>query len=231
MSLLNGRAIRDWCMDKFFAKENMLNTEEEVTQNTEQGKSVDALVIKEVFQSVSDGKGLIASAITDKGVATDAKDTFQKMATNISKIESGGESGNFPISSPYHFVFSSYEIPFSTGAGNFTCPFAFNKLTKLIVTKVYMYLKKPSTSNGSGRIRIEIIGIREGEESLTVIEYWGDSLSATETSEVVINITTETEIDLSGYKSIEGIRILKYGVSGTVVQVAATIKFEADLYF
>ena len=40
--------------------------------------------INEVFQSVSNGKNLIASAITDKGVATSNTDTFQTMADNIS---------------------------------------------------------------------------------------------------------------------------------------------------
>jgi len=45
--------------------------------------------IEEVFQSVSNGKELIADAITDKGVETSATDTFETMATNISQISSG----------------------------------------------------------------------------------------------------------------------------------------------
>ena len=44
--------------------------------------------INEVFQDVDNGKTLIASAITDKGVATSNNDTFQVMADNISKINS-----------------------------------------------------------------------------------------------------------------------------------------------
>lgn len=39
--------------------------------------------------SVSNGKSLIASAITDKGVSTASDATFQTMATNISQIKSG----------------------------------------------------------------------------------------------------------------------------------------------
>ena len=38
------------------------------------------------FQSVSSGKSLIASAITDKGVTTASDATFETMATNISNI-------------------------------------------------------------------------------------------------------------------------------------------------
>ena len=50
------------------------------------------LAVNECFQSVSNGKTLIASAITDKRVATDATATFAQMAENISKIVLG--SGN-----------------------------------------------------------------------------------------------------------------------------------------
>lgn len=42
--------------------------------------------INEVFQYASNGKTLIAQAITGKGVATSNTDTFQTMATNISLI-------------------------------------------------------------------------------------------------------------------------------------------------
>lgn len=43
--------------------------------------------LTEVFQNVSNGKKLIASAITDKGINTSNIDTFQTMANNINKIE------------------------------------------------------------------------------------------------------------------------------------------------
>ena len=42
--------------------------------------------INELFQFVSNGKELIASAITDKGVITSKTDTFQQMANNIRSI-------------------------------------------------------------------------------------------------------------------------------------------------
>lgn len=46
----------------------------------------------ELFQSVSNGKILVASAITDKGVSTDATDTFATMADNINQISTGVET-------------------------------------------------------------------------------------------------------------------------------------------
>lgn len=45
--------------------------------------------LDECFQSVSDGKALVASAITDKKVPTDATATFEEMANNISSIVLG----------------------------------------------------------------------------------------------------------------------------------------------
>lgn len=45
--------------------------------------------ITEVKKSVSDGKSKVASAITGKGVDTEATDTFDTMAENIGKIQTG----------------------------------------------------------------------------------------------------------------------------------------------
>ncbi len=97
MSFLDPRAMRDWCRQNFLSNDDVLKTKEDVTANAEAGKTVDALVVKEVFQSVSDGKKLLASAITDKGVLTDATASFEVMADSISQIESGG--GDFNIGS------------------------------------------------------------------------------------------------------------------------------------
>lgn len=57
-------------------------------------EALDELVekVNECFQSVSDGKELIASAITDKNISTDANETFATMAANIRQISTG--SGN-----------------------------------------------------------------------------------------------------------------------------------------
>ena len=49
--------------------------------------------LKECFQYVSDGKTLIASAIIDMGVQTEATATFDQMATNIRSIQTGVSAG------------------------------------------------------------------------------------------------------------------------------------------
>lgn len=46
----------------------------------------------ELFQSVSNGKSLVASAITGKGIITDATATFATMASNINNIKTGVET-------------------------------------------------------------------------------------------------------------------------------------------
>ena len=60
----------------------------ETSENPVQNKLITARM-NEVFQSVSDGKSKIAAAITDKGINTAADATFNTMANNISKIETG----------------------------------------------------------------------------------------------------------------------------------------------
>ena len=61
--------------------------------NTTSGMTADNVqdALDEVFQSVSNGKELIADAITDKGVSTSATDSFQTMATNIENLTVWGK--------------------------------------------------------------------------------------------------------------------------------------------
>ena len=63
----------------------------ETSENPVQNKVITSK-LNEVFQSVSDGKSKIAAAITDKGISTAADATFNTMANNISKIETGSST-------------------------------------------------------------------------------------------------------------------------------------------
>lgn len=64
------------------------DTLSDTSENPVQNKVIKGELDK-VFQSVSDGKSKIAAAITDKGINTAADATFNTMANNISKIETG----------------------------------------------------------------------------------------------------------------------------------------------
>lgn len=50
--------------------------------------------LSEVFTNVSNGKQIVANAITDKGVVTSENDTFATMAQNIRNIETGVDTSD-----------------------------------------------------------------------------------------------------------------------------------------
>ena len=96
--------------------------------------------LQEVFQSVSNGKNLIASAITDKGVDTLADATFEQMADNIEKI-SGFEA-----------------IPFAMGTINF------NSSRNIIIdiSKTYFVITGLEISNAISTNRMAQYSIING---------------------------------------------------------------------
>lgn len=70
------------------------------------------LEIEAIKKSVSDGKILLADAITQQGVITEADSTLRFMAENISRIRSGGG-----YSGPYYsnFKIKNYQVPIYNG--------------------------------------------------------------------------------------------------------------------
>ena len=70
--------------------------------------------VTQVKKSVSDGKSKVASAITEKGVSTEATDTFDTMAENIRKISSGEMYGLCvlwePWANPYGVTSNNYGL-------------------------------------------------------------------------------------------------------------------------
>lgn len=76
--------------------------------------------LNELFQSASNGKTLIANAITGKGVKTNATDSFQTMATNIENI-SGGSGGITPTGTKEITQNGTYDVTnFATVLVNIT---------------------------------------------------------------------------------------------------------------
>lgn len=107
--------------------------------NTETGISAENVqsAIDEVFTYVSNGKALIAEAITDKGVETSATATFSEMAYNIEQISGGGSSASIDL------VFNNGNYGSSTYTANA------NGLHLLLVS--YAYAGSGSISLPSGR--------------------------------------------------------------------------------
>lgn len=75
------------------------------TQYTELSSKYDQL-----FQSVSNGKSLIASAITGKGVSTASDATFQQMATNINSIQVERDPSNWNFATCTIIKFTSRDF-------------------------------------------------------------------------------------------------------------------------
>ena len=73
--------------------ENDVSASEITYNNTESGMAATNTqeAIDELFQSVSEGKSVIAAAVTDKGVETAATDSFTAMAQKIRQISTGAE--------------------------------------------------------------------------------------------------------------------------------------------
>jgi len=83
-------------------------------------KALSAEQGKVLFQSVSNGKALVASAITGKGVTTASDATFQIMADNINAIQAGGTAKELfiPNFSVTKSVFSYPQKNLITGQSN-----------------------------------------------------------------------------------------------------------------
>ena len=79
--------------------------------------------LSELFQSASNGKGLIATAITGKGVDASSSDTFAQLATKIQQINGssiasdtalGKKMYSFAVISDIHYGRTEYSVPEDT---------------------------------------------------------------------------------------------------------------------
>lgn len=77
---------------KILEKQNEITGNKTDLQTKNKENLVDA--INEVFINVTNGKDLIASSISDKGVETSNEDTFEVMAQNISRIMTSNGNSN-----------------------------------------------------------------------------------------------------------------------------------------
>lgn len=84
------QTIKNYVDENIPTKTSQLTNDSDFATNA----SVNELNVKldEVKQSVSNGKSLIASAITGKGISTSSTDSFQTMANNINMIINTGGS-------------------------------------------------------------------------------------------------------------------------------------------
>ncbi len=173
---------------------DILKNIESINGNTTEGKLVDALVVKEVFQSVSNGKQLVASAITDKGVNTEATDTFEIMAENIKGISSE-ETGNIESPLICNFYFN---MIINLQSAEFRFYFPIKKAKKMIIKSLCFTGSK--TREASNRnVYFQFYGKKNGR-TLKIQEFGGtiDSIGV----KTIINLEN-IEIDISSFESLE----------------------------
>lgn len=79
----------------YFATANHTHTQYAASSHNHEIANINGLQseLDEVKTSVSEGKALVAAAVTGKGVSTAADATFQQIATNIGSIQTGSTSG------------------------------------------------------------------------------------------------------------------------------------------
>lgn len=173
---------------------DILKSIESVNENTIEGKVADALVVKEVFQSVSNGKQLVASAITDKGVNTEATDTFLTMAENIKSISS---SGTDEIGSPLICKFY-FTMNIDLNQTQFRFYFPIKKVKKLIIKNLYCTVSKEREANDRN-FYFQIYG-KKGSRTYKIKEFIGiaDAIGI----KAIINLQ-DIEIDISNFDSVE----------------------------
>lgn len=205
----------------------VLATKEEVQGNVESGKLVDALVIKEVFQSVSDGKGAIASAITDKGVQTGADASFAVMAENIGQIQNGGGGGE--DTSPHVYKISHIGAFLSNSMLGLTSYFSEKNIKKIIIKDISITGKKGLLSAPTKYITVNLRAKKNGAlkdvYNFTSKAISSTSYTSTEKSNIEIDLS---EYDGEGYISFD---VAAGSSSGNVHYYEFVISGEVEVYF
>ena len=160
----------------------------ETSENPVQNKVI-TQKLNEVFQSVSNGKSLIASAITDKGVETASDATFEVMAENILSISSGGEYKCHPdifnhgdvvgLSPMHNFYQEKHQSGFNSwivSSSKIYVPYSANAnlvFGSPMVFTGYKYLcfdvEVPSGANGN--YNISTIGLRKASNGWQTSEF------------------------------------------------------------
>ena len=188
------------------------------TQNVKQA-------IDDLKSSVSDGKALVASAITDKGVPTAQDATFGQMAENIGQISGGGDTSDatatsFDILAPKTAYTANGKVEgvIPTLLGQTITP---GTADKTIANGQYLRGTQvikgdPNLTSGNIKSGVSIFGVEGALESsfkatLTVTADIGAVVTATHTNGTKVEVLSTTgtvvlELPLEGTWKVTAVR-------------------------
>ena len=179
---------------------------------------------------------MIASAITDKGVQTDAGDPFAVMAENIGQISSGGGAGSgegehfdnpYPVRAFFNGFIASQRSYYKTDIKSY---FTVKKAKKILLKSLRVTAKiiYTSASASSTRFYFNIYGYKDSV--LTNIKSYSVSSSST-VGGTPGNIWEENiEIDVSEFDSIEYWEISTNGPTSYVYIYSLSLDAQMEVY-
>ena len=171
----------------------------------ELNKTVDTLK-----KSVSDGKTKVANAITDKGVETATDATFDVMAENISKIETGGgelHGATLAVSTEESTLFGQTVTLTLNGASVGTTVFADNGTCSFVVQNPGTYTitcgeaHKDVTVTGDNVVNKTVISV-----NLSIIKIVAFSTGTDEEIAAMIEAHYNNKINIADYWAVGDMR-------------------------
>lgn len=163
------------------------NSANDITYNNQTSGATSTNVqgaIDELFTSVSEGKSLIASAITDKGVNTSADASFQVLKDNILKIEQNNGyyfDLTFLYDSTTHIIELQVElenptvfIEYYDGLNNIF-GFGYNKITKGNTTEDFGMLIRSRDGESDDTYKISKIDFTNNSLKLQIEPFIGSN--------------------------------------------------------
>ena len=162
--------------------------------------------LNEVKQSVSNGKELLASAITDKGVNTSKDDTFQTMANNIRQITTGTGGGETPIENPYYVEYRVVPSDYALNDGyntsyKYGLPQVYSSSTKFTFEydKVEIELNDGTITDDLSTKTKDIYKVRLWyPENTVALKFKGYNLGNYNLLSIIDYIKTDNFTDMSG---------------------------------
>lgn len=152
--------------------------------------------INEVFQNVSNGKQLIATAITDKGINTSSDDTFQTMANNIGKI-SGVDGVIVEINNvKYKLTKTTDGNIIATKIKHTITNNLSNAINSNIATEIDDNVSYTANISADSGYKLKTVTVTMGGTNITNTVYSSGVITIPSvTGNIIITVTTEVDTD------------------------------------